>query len=265
MPMRAVGRLKTVRTVLNIGHGSDPGLVRGLNEDYHRVWEYPYRDGRLLLFGVADGMGGAAAGEYASRRAIQVLDEAFQRYVDDVAAGKPVIGLELLAERCVRLANVRLHREAQEHPSRAGMGSTLTFVAMQGRQAHLAHVGDSRAWLVRGDRIEQLTRDHTWVEEQMAMGLLDASAADGHDWRHMLTRSLGAGQSIEVDVQTLDVRSGDLLVVSTDGLHGLITPEEMLAELSGSRSLQSSVDFLISRARELGGPDNITLVIVEVP
>lgn len=254
-----------MRVAHNIGHGSDVGLVRSLNEDFHRVWEYPFRDGRLLLFGVADGMGGAAAGEYASRRAIQVLDEAFQRYVRDVAEGKPVIGLERLVERCVKLANVRLHKESVEHPARAGMGSTLTFFALHGQRAYLAHVGDSRGWLVRGESIKQLTRDHTWVEEQMSLGLLEPEQADQHEWRHLLTRVLGTGPEVEVDVQVLDVASGDMLLVSTDGLHGLLEPEEILAELRGARSAQSSVEYLISRARELGGPDNITLVIVEVP
>src|SRR5690554_6205658 len=254
-----------VRTALNIGHGSDVGRVRSLNEDFHRVWEYPFRDGRLLLFGVADGMGGAAAGEYASRKAIQVLDECFQRYVADVAEGKPVIGLERLVERCVRLANVRLHRKAAEVPSRAGMGSTLTFFALQGPRAYLAHVGDSRAWLVRGESITQLTRDHTWVEEQMSLGLLEPEAARDHEWRNLLTRVLGTHPEVEVDVQVVEVLSGDVLLVSTDGLHGLVEADEILAEIRTARSAQSSVEFLISRARERGGPDNITLVIVEVP
>lgn len=254
-----------MRAALNIGHGSDVGRVRSFNEDFHRVWEYPFRDGRLLLFGVADGMGGAAAGEYASRKAIQVLDECFQRYVADVAAGKPVIGLERLVERCVKLANVRLHRKAAEVPSRAGMGSTLTFFALQGPRAYLAHVGDSRAWLVRGETITQLTRDHTWIEEQMGLGLLEPEAAREHEWRNLLTRVLGTQPDVEVDVQVVDVLKGDVLVVSTDGLHGLVEPDEILAEIRSARSAQSSTEFLISRARERGGPDNITLVIVEVP
>lgn len=253
-----------VRAGLNIGHGSDAGRVRSLNEDFHRVWEYPLRDSHLLLFGVADGMGGAAAGEYASRAVIQALDECMRRYVDEVAAGKAVIGLDSVIERCVKLANHRLHLAA-DSPERAGMGSTLTYVTLLGHRAHVGHVGDSRAWLVNADGIRQLTRDHTWVEEQVSMGLLDPEQAGQHDWRNLLTRVLGTAAEVDVDVMQLDVRPGDVLLVSTDGLHGLVTPEEILAEVRSARSAQSSVEFLINKARERGGPDNITLVIVEVP
>lgn len=253
-----------MRAGLNIGHGSDAGRVRTLNEDFHRVWEYPLRDSHLLLFGVADGMGGAAAGEYASRKAIQVLDECLRHYVSEVAAGKSVIPLESAVQRCVRLANHRLYRAA-DSPERAGMGTTLTYVALHGRRASIAHVGDSRAWLVNASGIRQLTRDHTWVEEQMAMGLLEPEQAKDHDWRNLLTRVLGTAAEIEVDSVQLDVNPGDVLLVSTDGLHGLVSAAEILEEVRSARSAQSSVEFLINLARERGGPDNITLVIVEVP
>ena len=185
-----------MRATLNVGHGSDVGKVRKLNEDFHRVWQYPLRDDTLLLFGVADGMGGAAAGEYASRQAVHALDEVFARYVDDVASGRSVIGLDKVVERCVKLANHRLFRSASE-PARAGMGTTLTFIAMHGRRAHLGHVGDSRAWLIREGKIRQLTHDHTWVQEQMDMGFLRADEADDHEWRHLLTRALGTTSEVE--------------------------------------------------------------------
>lgn len=263
-PGHALQYTVNVRATLNIGHGSDVGKVRKLNEDFHRVWEYPLRDDRLLLFGVADGMGGAAAGEYASRKAVHALDEIFARYVDDVAAGRSVIGLDRVVERCVKLANHRLHKSS-EVPARAGMGTTLTFIALHGHRAHLGHVGDSRAWLVRDGRIRQLTRDHTWVQEQMDMGLLRADEADDHEWRHLLTRALGTAAEVEPEVQALEVYSGDVLAVSTDGLHDMLAPEEILDEIRSARTAQSSVEYLITRARERGGPDNITLVIVEVP
>lgn len=253
-----------MRAGLNIGHGSDPGLVRRLNEDYHRVWEYPLRDGHLLLFGVADGMGGAAAGEYASRTAIQVLDECIGRYVADVGAGKAVIGLDRVVERCARLANHRLFR-LSEDPQRAGMGSTLTYIALHGQRAYVAHVGDSRAYLVNGEGIRQLTVDHTWVEEQISLGLLDPEHAQEHEWRNLLTRVLGTSAEIEVDVTVVAVEPGDHLIVSTDGLHGLVPDEELLEVTRSARNSQSAVEQLLNLARERGGPDNITLVIVEVP
>lgn len=254
-----------MRPGLNFGHGSDAGKVRALNEDYHRVWEYPFRDGFLTVFGVADGMGGAAAGEVASRLAIQVLDESFGRYVEAVADGRPVVGLDLLAEKAARLANRRVFMAANEGRGRSGMGTTLTFVTLYGRRAYLGHVGDSRAFLVRGSKIFQLTRDHTWVAEQIDLGLLTADEAERHEWRNLLTRALGLQNEVIVDIAELETESGDVFVVSTDGLHGLVAPEEILEEVLGNASAQSCVEFLIARANARGGFDNISTVIVEVP
>lgn len=145
------------------------------------------------------------------------------------------------------------------------MGTTLTFVALHHQRAWIGHIGDSRAWLVRNRQIHQLTRDHTWVAEQVSMGLLTEEQAQSHEWHNLLTRALGTGPEAEADVSQIDLWKGDVLIVSTDGLHGLVTPDEILQEVLSARNAQSSVEFLIARARERGGPDNITLVIVEVP
>lgn len=254
-----------MRSALNIGHGSHTGKVRNLNEDYHRVWSYPFRDGQLLVFGVADGMGGAAAGEVASRLAIQVLDEAVQRYVEAVADGRPVVGIGTMVEKTARLANRRVHFAASEGSGRSGMGTTLTFVVLHGHRAWVGHVGDSRATLFREQQIFQLTRDHTWVAEQTGLGLLSEEEALGHEWRNLLTRVLGLQPEVAVDVAELEVLSGDVFIVSTDGLHGLVTADEMLAEIRNRKDAQSNVEYLLAQANARGGPDNITVVIVEVP
>lgn len=248
-----------------MGHGSDVGRVRPLNEDYHRVWQFPVVGRELTLLAVADGMGGAAAGEVASKLAMQVLDESFSRYVEELNEGRPVVGLDKLTDKSIKLANRRVHAAAIKNEGRRGMGTTLTTVAMMGNKAYLGHVGDSRAYMVRGDKIYQLTKDHSWVEEQLEKGLLTEEEAKVHEWRNLITRALGTRPYVAPDIVEIGVKKGDVFVISTDGLHGLVEPEEILLEIHRTQNHQSSVEFLISLANDRGGPDNITLVIAEVP
>jgi protein phosphatase len=220
--------------------------------------------GDLTLLAVADGMGGAAAGEVASKLAMQVLDESFSRYVEEVRSRRPVVGVLSLIDKAMRLANRRVYGEAIKQPGRRGMGSTLTCVAIRKRKAYIGHVGDSRAFLVRGNKIYQLTKDHSWVEEQVEKGLLNEEEAENHEWRNLITRVLGTRQQVAPDVVELDVQSGDVFLLSTDGLHGLVSPEEMLAEIQENSDRQLNVEVLLAQANERGGPDNITVVIFEV-
>ena len=249
----------------HVGHGSDVGRVRPLNEDYHRVWQFPVLGGYLTLLAVADGMGGAAAGEVASKLAMEVLDESFSRYVEEMAEGRPVVGIDKLAEKAVRLANRRVYAAATKNEGRRGMGTTLTMVAILNRKAFLGHVGDSRAYLVRENKIYQLTKDHSWVEEQLEKGLLTEEEARVHEWRNLITRALGTRPEVSPDIVEIEVKKGDVFIISTDGLHGLVSPEEILEEVKRTADHQSSVEYLISLANERGGHDNITLVIGEVP
>lgn len=248
----------------NVGHGSDVGRVRPFNEDFHRVWQFQLPDGELTLLAVADGMGGAAAGEVASKVAIEVLDESFSRYVEELQAGRPVVGVASLIDKAMRLGNRRVYAAAIKNQGRRGMGTTLTCVAIVGNQATIGHVGDSRAYFVRGDTIYQLTKDHSWVEEQLEKGLLNDEEAEEHEWRNLITRALGTRPQVAPDVIEVEAQAGDVFVISTDGLHGLVKPEEILADINGSPNRQLSVESLISLANERGGPDNITLVIAEV-
>ena len=260
----------------NVGHGSDVGRVRPLNEDYHRVWQFPLSgsngsngsagsDAYMTLLAVADGMGGAAAGEVASKSAMEVLDESFSRYVTALGEGKAIVGVDRLIDKAIRLANRRVYAAAIRNEGRRGMGTTLTMVAVQGKKAYLGHVGDSRAYLVRGDKIYQLTKDHSWVEEQLEKGLITEEEAARHEWRNLITRALGTKPQVAPDIVEIAVQKGDIFVISTDGLHGLVSPEEILAEVQRTPNRQSSVEHLIALANERGGPDNITLVIAEVP
>jgi serine/threonine protein phosphatase PrpC len=254
-----------VSTTFRVAHGSDAGRVRPLNEDYHRVWRFPGAGDELVLLAVADGMGGAAAGEVASKIAVEALDETVRRYVRERDERRDVVGLESLLEKGIRLANRRVHAAALERKGSRGMGTTLTCVALEDGVAYVGHVGDSRAWLVREPRIYQLTKDHSWVEEQIEKGVLSESEARSHAWRNLITRALGTRPQVAPDTARLDLQPGDVVVLATDGLHGVVSAEEILAEIRSSPDGQTAVDSLIALANERGGPDNVTLVIAEVP
>ncbi len=238
--------------------------MRPINEDFHRVWQFPLPGGDLTLLAVADGMGGAAAGEVASKLATEVLDESFSRYVEEVRAGRPVVGIDKLIDKALRLANRRVYAEAFSKQNRRGMGTALTCVAILKRRAYVGHVGDSRAFLVRGKKIYQLTKDHSWVEEQVALGNLTEDQAENHEWRNLVTRVLGTRPTVAPDVIELEVQVGDVFVLSTDGLHGLVKPEEILAEIKRTDNRQTNVEVMLALANERGGPDNITVVIAEM-
>ena len=246
-----------------VGHGSDAGRVRPFNEDYHRVWQFPLIRGTLCLYAVADGMGGAAAGEVASKTAVEVLDDAFSLYAQQLSSGARVVNVGTLIDKAMRLANRRVYAAAQSE-GRQGMGTTLTCLAFLDERAYVGHVGDSRAYLLRGGTIYQLTKDHSWVEEQIEQGLLTRQEADEHEWRNLITRALGTRTQVVADLIESDVQPGDVFVLASDGLHGQVGPEEIAAELQRTRDRQHVVDYLIALANERGGPDNITLVVVEV-
>lgn len=228
------------------------------------MWQFPVPGGTLTLLAVADGMGGAAAGEVASKLATEVLDETFSLYVDELRAGRPVVGVDTLIEKALRLANRRVYASAYRKQGQRGMGTALTCVAIVKRRAYLGHVGDSRAYLVRGNKIYQLTKDHSWVEEQVERGILTEEEAERHEWRNLVTRALGTRPTVAPDMIELEVKRGDVFVLSTDGLHGLVTPEEILAEVKRTRNRQANVEALLALANERGGPDNITAVIAEM-
>jgi protein phosphatase len=240
------------------------GRVRPLNEDYHRVWSFPLPRGSLDLYAVADGMGGAASGELASKTAVEVLDESFQRYAAEMSQGNAVVNVSTMLDKAFRLANKRIYASAMQHEGRRGMGTTLTCLAVLDDRAYIGHVGDSRVFLVRGNTIYQLTKDHSWVEEQLEKGLLTEEEAEEHEWRNLITRALGTRPQVAPDTAELELKMGDTFVLSSDGLHGLVTPEEILEELRRTRDRQHVVEYLIALANERGGHDNITLVIAEV-
>jgi protein phosphatase len=253
-----------VRTGVSFGHGSSPGRVRETNEDYHRVKTYSTPSGPLVFLAVADGMGGAAAGEYASKIAIDTITKAIGDYTDFISGGRAAIPLEKALEKSILNANRQIYRMALEIPEREGMGTTLTVAILQGKSVILGHVGDSRAYMLRKGQIKQLTRDHSWVEDQVEKGFLTREAAENHDYRNLLMRALGTRPSVEPELKVVPVLPGDTFILSSDGLHGLVRDYEFAAELERASSLQSAIEYWIGLANSRGGPDNITGVVAQV-
>lgn len=236
---------------------TDVGMKRAHNEDQHAVWvarEHAAGTAADLLLVVCDGMGGAAAGEVASRLAVDAVVRAFAMAADEEPG-------EALS-RAVVLANSEVWQHTQLHPELQGMGTTCTAVAFRGDEAYVAHVGDSRAYMVRGGRLQQLTRDHSLVAELVASNQLTAEEAAHDQRRNVVTRSVGIGPSVEVDVTqtSAPLQPGDIVLLCSDGLHTQLDGTE-LARIASDGPPDQACRDLIRLANERGGPDNITVVM----
>ncbi len=226
--------------------GTDTGRQRRANEDSHLA--------RSPLFVVADGMGGAQAGEVASRIAV----ESFQAGLQDAAA--PELALAELTQQ----ANARIHELSHSHAEQAGMGTTLTAVYVGPHEVSIAHVGDSRAYRLRDGVLERLTEDHSLVDELLRQGRLTPQEALEHPQRSVITRALGPEGLVEVDTRSYSARGGDVYLLCSDGLTTML-PEERLAELLRAHlSLHDAGEALIAAANEAGGRDNITVVLLRL-
>jgi PPM family protein phosphatase len=222
---------------------TDTGRQRNANED-SLFTEAP-------LFVVADGMGGAQAGEVASRAAV----ESFER---DLPEEPPLRVLEETIEG----ANRTIHELARKDPSLAGMGTTTTaaIVDLEAEEVAIGHVGDSRAYRFRGGRFEQLTRDHSLVEEMRRKGQLTDEQAEDHPQRSIITRALGPEPEVQVDLQTVPAQDGDVFLICSDGLTTMLDDDDIARILTRATSLTSAVRALVDEANRAGGRDNITVV-----
>lgn len=236
-------------------HGAtDVGRQRSRNEDQFLV------SMERSLFAVADGMGGHAAGDVASRTAIETVD----RLVGGV---RPADGVaERAAEliEATRAANSAILQDAERDPERAGMGTTLTIftVVPELRTRVIAHVGDSRAYLLRDGVLKQLTTDHTWVQRQVELGKLSPRRARVHPYSSVLTHALGVPDEERIDTLMGEVREGDVYLLCTDGLTTVLEDDTIEDVLRDGPDLQANARDLIDAANHAGGPDNITVVLI---
>ena len=230
--------------VTELASASDVGRVRDDNQDRELV--------APPLIAVADGMGGHRGGGTAAGMAVDAL-----RAVG--GSGEPA---DLLG--ALRDANAAIAAAADADPELAGMGTTATAGIVDAGVLYLVHVGDSRAYLVRGGRILQVTDDHSIVAEMVRRGALSPNDAESHPARHVITRALGVDDDVQVDALRVDLEPGDVVLLCTDGLSGPLDDAGILGVVEGAGTLQDAADALVRRANEAGGPDNVTVVLARV-
>lgn len=232
---------------------TDIGRKRQLNQDYIYLTENPI--GNLPnLFIVADGMGGHKAGDYASDLAVKTVT----REVETSAEKSPV----KILNHAITTANQVLRRRASEDFALNGMGTTLVAATCIGRLLQVANVGDSRLYVI-GDEITQITQDHSLVEEMVRMGGLGREEARNHPDKNIITRAVGARNDIEVDFFELELETGDMVLLCSDGLTNMVDDETICRILKNGKSLKDRVEELVETANSNGGRDNISVIVIE--
>ena len=245
------------------GSRSHVGRKKKSNQDSYCA------DDNLGLYVVADGAGGHAAGEVASRTAVEAIAEFIKLTSTEDEISWPYgldESLTLNANRLktsIRYANWKLLEKSRETPAYEGMASTVVAVLVQGNTAEIAHVGDSRVYLIRGGHIRCLSSDHTWVQAQVLSGVIDSEQARTHPLRNVLIRALGAKQDVDVDMLNLEFQDQDLLLLCSDGLNSMLRDEEILEIVMQDRlDVNQAVTHLVDAANRSGGEDNITAILL---
>ncbi len=245
------------------GGVSDMGRVRSNNEDCFRIVE------PLNLFVLSDGMGGEAHGEVASALAVETIVKHCMSNSGDSAAppGQMQPSWSPKTKRlanAVHLANKSIYDSAEENPEQHGMGATVTAAWIDGAKLSIAHVGDSRAYLLRSGGLQQLTSDHSLVAEQVRRGILTAAEAEESEMQSVLLRALGAQPEIEVDADEHILFARDILLLCSDGLTRMVTEPEIAGTLQAEINPTKAAERLIELANEGGGTDNVTVIVVRV-
>ncbi len=233
---------------------TDIGRKRKVNQDF------VYSSERLVgplpnLFLVADGMGGHNAGDYASRLAVETIVERSRGSLET----NP---LRVLDE-AVQSANGLVRQRAQEAPELQGMGTTVVAAVIDGRELYVANVGDSRLYIVNSGEIRQITKDHSWVEEMVRRGGIGKAEARNHPDKNIITRAVGAEETVRIDFFQVLLQEGDVILMCTDGLTNMLEDEEIRMTLDGARDIVEKAQGLVRAANERGGRDNISVVLIE--
>lgn len=237
---------------MRVGSLTDIGKVREINQDSFAV------DMDHGLFIVADGMGGHAAGEKASQTAVQIITERLGGSVNASSNGQLLDALQT----AIQDANREIINASMEDSSMRGMGTTATVIVTKSNQIYVGHVGDSRAYLIRNRRIDQITEDHSIVAQLVRARAITPQEAARHPYRNVITRCLGMQVEVEADTQQRELKQGDRLLICSDGLSGLVSDDEMLQMVTTSEDPQKTCVDLVNLALERGGSDNITVVLI---
>lgn len=242
---------------------TDVGKKRRRNEDSLLI------NDDLQLYVVADGMGGHSGGEFASKMAISTIEEVVSGFdadpeatvISGVNSDEANFGDRL--RYAIQMASSRIYDRAIYDASLKGMGTTSVAVMFDSGLAHIANVGDSRAYFFHANKIKQLTRDHSLVSEQVEAGVISAQDAKKHKLKNIITRSVGYQEDVEIDLDKVEVHMGDKLLLCSDGLSNMIEDSE-IHEIVKSNSLKDSCKLLIKKANDAGGDDNVTVLLLEV-
>jgi PPM family protein phosphatase len=239
---------------------TDVGCVRANNED-----NFGY-DSRYGIFVVCDGMGGQAAGEVASKMGVDILLDYFRH--QPLAAESSLVNGQSEAARslakAIELANRTIFKAGQEQNGRNGMGSTIVAALVRGNSLAIAHVGDSRIYLVRHGAIQQLTQDHSLVMEQVRRGYITLEQAQKSEMQNIILRALGSEEAVDADIEDLVAMPGDLLLMTSDGLTRHVADDEILQIVQATGTLEQACSNLVEKARDRGGDDNITCLLVRI-
>jgi serine/threonine protein phosphatase PrpC len=241
---------------------SDVGRVRTNNEDSFRIVE------ALNLFILSDGMGGEAHGEVASAMAVDVINKFCASEKEDSGATvldeapSSISSQTRRLKQAVAQANFQIFQSAQKNPEQRGMGATITVLWLKETLLSIAHVGDSRAYLLRNGNLQQLTNDHSLVAEQVRRGLITPQQAEESEMQSVLLRALGAHPEVEIDVDEVEIVPRDVLLLCSDGLTRMVTEPEIAGALQAETVPSASAERLIALANENGGIDNVTVIVV---
>ncbi|MCI6254600.1 Stp1/IreP family PP2C-type Ser/Thr phosphatase [Eubacterium coprostanoligenes] len=236
---------------------TDKGLVRENNQDAYAVGELP---GEVAWAVVCDGMGGAAGGNIASALAVKVISDKITSSYNEKMRDSSI---KNLLDSAITAANIEVYDMAYSRPDLKGMGTTVVAVVVRDNVAHIAHAGDSRAYLVNKDGVEQITVDHSLVQNLVDRGEITKEEAEHHPNKNVITRALGVDKRIDVDFSEIDMQENETLVLCTDGLSNCVNNSEMAEDIKDGQ-YYAFADRLVKRANKNGGNDNITVVAIAI-
>lgn len=232
---------------------TDIGKKRKLNQDYVYTSEKPV--GNLPnVFIVADGMGGHNAGDYASKYTVETIVREIE--------GSFEVNPEKILGKAIETANERVIELSKENENLEGMGTTVVVATCMGKYLRVANVGDSRLYVI-GEKITQITKDHSLVEEMIRMGGIDREAARNHPDKNIITRAIGATDNVKIDFFNVELKQGDIILMCSDGLTNMLEDEEIRMILNGQRDIVEKAEELVKSANNNGGKDNIAVVLIE--
>lgn len=243
--------------MLQIGFKTHKGQVRSHNEDAcFIIPEYS-------IFVVADGVGGNSGGEVASRTAVYEITQFV--HGDPLAENASAAQIKSYFTECLSNVNDMIYRKADRSSDNSGMATTVVVCCIRGGYAYIAHVGDSRAYICRNGALTQITEDHTYVNALVKAGIITAEEAADHEQRHMITRALGAEETVSPDFKQVEIRENDIILLCTDGLFGEVEEPLITEILSSSRHTMSEMaSLLVDEANKSGGADNITVICLKI-